>query len=255
MNYIIWFVVITANGEAVDFMPNPAEKPLDLQRCIKSLEDARTTEARVDAIRVIAKFSKEGKPAIPALTRALQDPSPDVRGAAVRALQRIVQNEEGPITALIATLRLDAQPSVRFRAANALGTILCFNVNKNPKMPIWELLVSGLIQASTDSDPSVRTYVVRALIGTGGKHPGAVGTVLRCLKDSAPEVRDESASTLGSFARTDNLPPEAVYVVPDLIPFLQSSNPSTREYGSSSWSLRSQGQRCGHASRFPTPRS
>jgi len=67
-------------------------------------------------------LARIGRPAVPALIRALSDPDPELRHQAARALSRMGPSVRDAVPALIRALK-DPDPLVRRSAARALGQV------------------------------------------------------------------------------------------------------------------------------------
>lgn len=195
------------------------------------------------AVMALEKLGPEAREAIPALARALEDETPDVRGRAVRALGDIgpeaipaltlaLEDEDlrirkyaiwelGKIGSdavpILAGLLRDEDPEIRRHAIWALGDIG------------WEG-VPSLIQGLTDEDPDVRWAAAWTLGEIGPKAEEAVPALIQSLKDEDPNVRRTSAWALGAIgARREG-------VIPALIQTLEGDeDPSARELAA--WAL------------------
>jgi HEAT repeat protein len=125
--------------------------------------------------------SAQDDKAAEALGAALQDPSWEVRKAAVESLGRL--NSSRATELLIAALR-DVHPQVREQAVIGLG--------KRSD----DAVVEALIAALTDSDWTVREQAAIALGRT--KDDRAVESLLKALLDSEWQVREQAARSLGA---------------------------------------------------------
>jgi len=129
-----------------------------------------------------AALTQAGRPAIPALLRALKDRDSHVRRAAASALGRISDPQAVPV--LLQALE-DRDSGVRYATAGALGEI------GSPQA------VPALLWALEDSDSDVRWAVADSLAEIGG--PQAVPALLRALEDSDSDVRQAAAGALGEI--------------------------------------------------------
>jgi len=134
---------------------------------------------QADATQAIR--SAQDDQAAEALRTALQDPSWEVRKAAVESLGRLNGNRATEL--LVAALR-DAHQQVREQAVIGLG--------KRSD----DTVVEALIAALNDSDWSVREQAAIALGRT--KDDRAVESLLKALQDSEWQVREQAARSLGA---------------------------------------------------------
>ena len=129
-----------------------------------------------------------GPPAVPALIRALNDTSVNVRGGAARALGQIGTAAKVAVPDLIRALR-DVNTNARKSAAIALGHI----------GRAAEEAVPALIQALTDKDHPVRRYAAWALGRIGLAAKAAVPDLSQALKDENTKVRQTAVTALGQI--------------------------------------------------------
>ncbi|MCX7854524.1 MAG: HEAT repeat domain-containing protein [Anaerolineae bacterium] len=195
------------------------------------------------AVMALEKLGPAAREAIPALTRVLEDGTPDVRGRAVRALGDI-----GPEAIPALTLALgDGDPRIRKSAIWELGKIGPDAVpiltellwDEDPEIrrhAVWALGdigregVPGLIQALRDEDPDVRWAAAWTLGEIGPKAEDAVPALIEALRDEDPDVRRTSAWALGAIGV------QREGVVPALIQTLEGDeDPSARELAA--WAL------------------
>jgi HEAT repeat protein len=173
--------------------------------------------ARFDAIALgqIAEFTTDKsqipvlfKEVIPALTQALKDDDPHVRGIVSRALGSIaesVQNKsqilglfKGAIPVLIKALK-DGDPSVRMDAADLLGKIAESVQNKSQIPAVLKEAIPALIAALKAGDSDVRKGVAKALQEIG---PSAIPALTQALKERDSDVRRIAAGALGEIAES-----------------------------------------------------
>lgn len=146
----------------------------DPARIESLIEDLACPEARVRvaAARGLRETSRRARPAVPALSRALQDDDPHVRYLAADALSEIGPEAPHAVPDLIRALR-DPYPRIRCLAADALGQI-------GPEARAAVPALAGLL---ADHDEDVRAFAARALGEIGPEGRMAVPALTRALKD------------------------------------------------------------------------
>ncbi|HEV3119888.1 MAG TPA: HEAT repeat domain-containing protein [Gemmataceae bacterium] len=185
------------------------------------------------------------KPAIPALTRAVSDPSFEVRLRALEAMETIGLEASAASAALIRETR-DPNLFVRWGAARALGKVAL----NHPKLAVPALArllqdedfdvniaaaraldrfgadavaaLPELIKAITASDAEKRKEVLRTIQSIGPEAAPAIPAVIERLSDPDPAVRQAAADLLGRFG------PAAVAAVPALRRALDDSDAEVR---------------------------
>lgn len=151
-------------------------------------------------------------PAIPALTRMLNDSSQDVVRRAIYPLAYI--GKEG-LPPLVAALGNPANPD-RSTIADAIRIMAIEQIDTRSAVP-------ALIQCLKDTNLWVVTSAIEALIWAGRQQPEvAVPALIGCLKVPRMEVRDDAADCIGSFRE------KARPAVPALIKLLNDAAPHVR---------------------------
>ena len=145
---------------------------------------------------------------VPALSQILDDPVPEVRSAALRALSSIGQESEPAVPFVIAVIA-DEDANVRRAAATALG-----NIRESS-----ERTLESLIETFTDTDSDVRLAASRSITKLGAP---AVPVLIRAMKNPEPAVRVLAATTL------ENLGEEAVTAIPTLSQALGDDDQAVR---------------------------
>jgi hypothetical protein len=151
------------------------------RRLITALRDQ---EARREAVRIaLAPLGPRSKAAIPALARALQDESAEVRAGAAVALYWLAP-QAGAASAALGTALQDSDLRVRRFSWLALERM-------GPEArPAARALAKGLV----DQDAGVRIAAARALRQIGP--PAAAGVIEALRKDPDRRVRAAAASVL-----------------------------------------------------------
>jgi hypothetical protein len=158
----------------------------DLEEQRRLITALRGQEALREAVRIaLAPLGPGSKSAIPALTRALQDESPQVRAGAAAALYWLAPRAEAALPALRTALG-DSDRRVRRLSCLALGRI----------GPAARAAAPGLLDRLKDSDGRVRAAAASALGATGTKAPAAVAALRKALKDRDGSVRASAAEAL-----------------------------------------------------------
>ncbi|MBI5509595.1 MAG: HEAT repeat domain-containing protein [Deltaproteobacteria bacterium] len=131
-----------------------------------------------------------GRPAVPALAKALGDRRPEVRFGAASALRSIAPNVEPALPAIIRALD-DELAGVRWCAAEALGTL---GVKA-------EGAVAALARHVNDVDLGTRSSSIKALAGMGPGAAPALAPLTAALGDREASVRAAAAQALGMVGR------------------------------------------------------
>lgn len=174
--------------------------------------------------RLAAADRQKTRPAaLPGLKRALQDPTPSVRIAAMNALgdagasidaatrdtlARIARTDEGPA-------QVFAQAAlVKLGHPQALDDIVSAATLPNPDLRMAAIGVLGrlkrpstlslLTQSVYDPDESVRAFAAGALGDFG--NPSAGGALTQALSDESPRVRGVAAVSLGRLGVAQSRP-------------------------------------------------
>ncbi|MBZ0300611.1 MAG: HEAT repeat domain-containing protein [Anaerolineae bacterium] len=149
---------------------------------VTALIIALRTEDRRAHTLVVDDLVRIGAPAVEPLISVLDDPNPNVRSGAARALGKI--GDTRALGSLIFRLRYDSDVEVR-------------------KSAVWALHMGGgravgpLIEALRDPDEWVRFGAVIVLAKIGDP---AIDPLINALRDNLPLVRANAAETLGRIA-------------------------------------------------------
>ncbi|HUU75392.1 MAG TPA: HEAT repeat domain-containing protein [Methanoregulaceae archaeon] len=179
-------------------------------------------------------LTKIGKPAVPRLIGALDNPDDDVRWKAAIALGEI--GDPRAVEPLIALLG-DEDRFVKSRAAYALGimgepaisALISALEEKDPSLRWGAAMALGsirgpaairpLIRATTDADENVRQEAMSSLTAMGDK---GLETLLEALKWAGPEEKINIITVLGEIGRKESIEP--------LIQLLETSDGETRAH-------------------------
>lgn len=174
--------------------------------------------------RLAAADRQKTRPAaLPGLKRALQDPTPPVRIAAMNALGELGGAvDAGTRSTLVQIARTDEGPAQVFAQAalvklgnlQALDDILSAATLPNPDLRMAAIGVLGrikrpstlslLTQSIYDPDESVRAFAAGALGDFG--NPSAGGALTQALSDESPRVRGVAAVSLGRLGVAQSRP-------------------------------------------------
>lgn len=165
------------------------------------LDDSQHVEVRRDAARILGSFgvAADSQTLVP-LGRALQDPSPDVRRVAARALAEMSRRTIDVVPRLVDASR-DSDIEVRRVVLGALAA------SEAPAQVAGPTLVRGL----RDSAAVVREAValglgqrtpagLRALATADESAAGAISALRVATRDAAPAVRLAAVTSLGLLA-------------------------------------------------------
>jgi len=147
---------------------------------------AKEEDERVHAAWSLGQIGPKAKAAVPALAKALSDPSREVRVAAGEALAQLEDEAAPAVPALLAALR-DEDGEVRAKAAAALGVV-------GP--PAASEAIPMLIGGLRDQDSGVRLYSAWALGEFGPEAKAAEEALAQAMEDENADVRTWSAEAL-----------------------------------------------------------
>ena len=169
--------------------PVLAEPPQTLNALIESMLGSPDQRSRIDALAAIEFMGRLAEPAIPALIKALGDPSPFVRWGASRILGRLAPNSADVVVPALALLLCDQSVDVRTSAATALER---FGLLAAPAIPALTKVVGR-------GDSEVRIAAMKALVAAGTAAASATPQLALGLNDGNYRVRRQAALTLGLF--------------------------------------------------------
>jgi HEAT repeat protein len=156
----------------------PAEKVAEEYRKLLSDKD---DYIRATGLRYLARYTGEKPPlSLADLEKYLDDPSLDVRLAAIEALAHRGHDS----TKRLAKLLEDSSPRIRTQTLQTLGALKAVDQ------------VDAVVKALGDSDIVVRRHAVMAMEFVGAAKAEALRPL---LKDSDDQVREHAARILGAF--------------------------------------------------------
>jgi len=170
---------------------------------IEGLRDA-TPQLRAACATALGRLAPAGSPR--EIERLLDDPSQEVREAALEALRRLSVKHPGELARLCAELAQSALPERRRDAALLL-----------PSLSDGERL--SLL--AKDEDASVRAAAIASLARVG--LPQAVGHLVMALVDEEPQVRIAAAMALGEVGGDEVLEP-LLLALNDSDPWVQTAS-------------------------------
>lgn len=200
----LWHVapVVTSQDEAVGALA-------------KLLRSEFDREARIAAARALGRFRPD--PVLFAtLTEAIDDREPDVRVAAMWAIDQADFGVGYTVPQSLGVALEDASPQIRAAAAAALGHS---GGGLDPFLP------AILDHARHDPEKEVRAIcktVLGVCVGPAKVSPSVVPLLAASLEDAEPDLRDEVAALLS------RLGPDAVSAIPALLRSLKPPGPGGR---------------------------
>ncbi len=169
----------------------------ELQRVLASADPT----ARLQALHSLAQLGPRAADAIPRVTSLLDDPGPQYRAAAARALGQIVRRPAAGTAAKLARTLDDPDPDVRLRAQEALHLI----------RPLAEECLPELVRILETPEARGREEAARVVGEMGAPARGAVEALVLGLGDSRLAVREEAVGALGAVG------PDAAAAAPSLL--------------------------------------
>lgn len=145
-------------------------------------------------------LGRQSRPAIPALRGALQDPNPQVRALAARALAWLKPSSAAEGKLLAQSLE-DANAEVRREAAWAIGRV---------EPVAAKAATSALVKALSDPDHVVRGHALSGVARIGPPAKEAVTRLIEFLDAPQPHMRRGAVYALGRIG------PEAAAALPAL---------------------------------------
>jgi HEAT repeat protein len=203
-----------ANDDAFPRSNNPLllEPPVTLDALIKGLLCSPDERSRILAVDAIETMGMQGEPAIPALLKALGDPSVFVRWATARTLGRLAPTAADVVVPALVAILCDPDIDVRVAAVTAIDH--------------FGLLARGAIPALTQAvgpgDAELRIAAMKALVATGSEAASAAPQIAAGLTDTNVRIRRQAAQTLGRFG------PLAAPTAPALRAALTDTDPDVR---------------------------
>lgn len=221
---------------------------------LSRLDQEKDGGARRGLIHALGAFGSADKQVVPALLRALKDPSPSVRRNAAWALGRAGSAGGESAVRALCTLLNDGEPLVRRDAATALGDMglplagpalrpLLDLVDRESKKDTGDAvvlrtaldkIVALIVEGDQDlanrlypyletDDPEITLTTAFALANLGGPRSQPAVKVLRAaLKNDDPQVQEQAAAALGHMKK------EAAPAVLDLAEALTAPTPGVR---------------------------
>jgi HEAT repeat protein len=196
----IALIAFVALATAVRAGDEPAYDGKTVSEWVKQLQD-KEPKARAEAGRALGIIGQPAKAAIPDLVKALKDEESLVRDWACYGLSCMGPEAKEAIPELEKVLLNDRVVSVRYMAANALGSM---RAEGKPG-------VAALCKTLRDDDPWLRHFSAVNLGSIGPAAKDAVPNLVAAFKDSEYVVRKAAVLALGEMG------PAAKDAVPSLI--------------------------------------
>lgn len=187
---------------------SPVSQAKAVKRFAQELSDSNA-DVRTNAIKTLSIIGPKAVSAIPELAKALHDPTPSVRQAAIEVLLKI--NQEIAITEFAKALS-DSNVDVRNSAINALNEMGSAAKTAAPE----------LAKALSDTDENVRDYALSILKKIGPDTSGSiVPALIKAFSDSNPDMRESVAEALIQISTE--------VAITEFTKALRDSNPSVRK--------------------------
>jgi HEAT repeat protein len=175
-------------------LPRPREVDSDLQQTVNSMAEGLTdadVRIRLASIDVLETLGERAVSAIPAIVKALGDPSRFVRWGAARTLGRLAPNRADiAVPGLMCLFNDREDVGVRIAAAVALEK---FGSHAKEAVPL-------LARVLNRGEREYRIAILHTIQGIGTGAADAIPSVgWLLLNDEIPTVRIEAARTLGLF--------------------------------------------------------
>lgn len=203
--------------------------PVIVSHLISALTD-ESASLRAVAAKVLGSMGPNSKDAVSVLNSALKDEDASVREWAAFALGTIGPDSQDDIPTLIAAAAMDESASVRSKAHEALGRLR-------------QIIVSHLVPLLTHKNPSMRSYVARALGLAGRRSKDAISALIsRLVTDEDISVKYCAACAFGGIAQNAKKyhDEDALLKVKDAIPALKNTlrhNKNNDMKMSAAWAL------------------
>ncbi|NQT12148.1 MAG: HEAT repeat domain-containing protein [Planctomycetes bacterium] len=160
----------------------------DVPALVGVFENGSKTTRR-EVVKVFRRLGGDARAATAPLRRALEDPHPDMRGDAVRALAAIGPDANEAIPAILDALHTDPSESVRCSAVYALPMI----------EPDAARVIPHLVDALDDMHSSVRRRAIWELTPLDLDAQTFVPRLIRALEDESGAVQSAAVGALGTF--------------------------------------------------------
>ncbi len=204
---------------------------------------AHPIELRSQAAGLLGELGEGGKPGIPVLLEALEQPNPYLQQIAARALGEVASGEDAVLLHLIPLLRrgnignvlaiLTRAPAGGPEVVAELTRIVHDNEEAGWTALALEALalrrgqarsaLAAILEVVEDADPVVRARAVLALGRIGSAEEPVLRACRTHLRDNNAEVRAAAARSLGWFG------PQAHAAIPELRNLLDDRDPVVRD--------------------------
>lgn len=199
-----------------------------LEALVRQLDSDAPAE-RCAAAMALRAHGPQAAAALPGLIRMLADRGAEwgdlARAVAAEGVGDIATNEESAVVAILRLLR-HQESSSRFWARCALDAWL---ERTRPSPGRLRPVIDALLAARHDSDPAVRSGVLRTLGTTRNNDPRIVAALLEGLADPEEEIRSAAVCGLGYLALAKVNVEGAAAGVPAMVALLDHKEIYTRE--------------------------
>ncbi|MFN4259152.1 MAG: HEAT repeat domain-containing protein [Gemmataceae bacterium] len=149
----------------------------------------RDPQVRLAAVDALEMLREELTPAIPALVKALRDTNLFVRWAAARTLGKVRDVDVAAVVIGLSQLLFDPDIDVRLAAATTLERY----------GPRSAAAVPALMDMVNCGDPQSRIAMIRVLTAIGPRANAAIPAITQELTNADDQVRQAAAVSLGQF--------------------------------------------------------
>lgn len=147
------------------------------------------SDGKVRQVLLELAGKRQIRPALPLVTRSMEDKDPGVRAAAIEALSLM-----GTETEAVALVKRLQEPAAREDRANIETALLAISGRSGSTS------ATQLLPLTRSQDPEVRVIGLHALASAGG--PQALSTIKAAVEDQDGGVQDEAVRTLSSWPNT-----------------------------------------------------